>query len=70
MPKTSSIDSVVSIQYWLVTDGQTRDDDIYNIFFCSSYDVCSCFVIAVIVLYCAFVRHGRGHSEAVCYLFQ
>jgi len=36
---------------------------------CSSYDVCSRFVIAVIVLCCVFVRHVRGHSEAVCCLF-
>jgi len=37
---------------------------------CSSYDVCSCFIIAVTVLYCAFVLHVRGHSEALCCLFQ
>ena len=38
---------------------------------CSFYDVHSCFVIAVNVLYlCVFVQHVRCHSEALCCLFQ
>jgi len=37
----------------------------YSILFLN-YDVYSCPVIAVIVLHCAFVRHVRGHSDAVC----
>jgi len=36
----------------------------------SSAAVCSCSVIAVLVLHCAFVRHVRGHSEFLCHLFQ
>ena len=34
---------------------------------CSTYDFCSCSVIAVTVglLYCAFVQHVIGHSEAI-----
>jgi len=31
---------------------------------CSTYDVSSCSVIAVILLYYAFLRHVRGHSQA------
>ena len=36
---------------------------------CSTYDVCSCSVIAEIVLYCAFVWHVRGHSEPFAVYF-
>ena len=36
----------------------------------SSAAVCSCSVIAVLVLHCAFVRHVRGHSEFLCHIFQ
>ena len=32
--------------------------------------VCSYFVTAVTVLYCAFVWHAGGHSEALCCLFR
>jgi len=39
-------------------------------YFGSSYDGCTCFVIAVFVLHCAFVRHVRSRSEALCCLFQ
>jgi len=42
----------------------------FYLFLCSTYDVSSCCVIAVIVLFCAFVRHAGGHSEALCCLFQ
>jgi len=42
----------------------------FYLFLCSTYDVSSCCVIAVIALFCAFVRHAGGHSEALCCLFQ
>ena len=42
----------------------------FYLILCSTYDVSSCSVIAVIVLFCAFVRHVGGHSEALCCLFQ